>query len=147
VFSKRPEWVVIMQLTEEQSRALLATHGVSVTEVCDKCANILGPIRFTRYGDDGEWCSKRCRDGFERKRGTCLGCGVSLNGKRKGAVFCSDVCRKRWRIEIHRIIAETTIEKSALSDAILASRYGDSLELGKSSSEAVIAKSVSPTLD
>jgi uncharacterized Zn finger protein (UPF0148 family) len=86
-------------------------------------------------------------DGFERKPGTCLGCGVPLNGKRQGAVFCSDVCRKRWRVEVGQIIAETPIEKSALRDAILASRYADSLKLGKSSSEAVIAKSVSPTLE
>jgi hypothetical protein len=80
-----------MRLTEEQSRALLAKRGAYVTEVCDKCGKILGPIRFTRCGQAGEWCSKRCRDGFERKPGTCLGCGVPLNGKRKGAVFCSDV--------------------------------------------------------
>jgi endogenous inhibitor of DNA gyrase (YacG/DUF329 family) len=136
-----------MQLTQVQSRDLLQKHGVYVTEACDKCGKILGPVRFTRAGQAGEWCSKRCRDGFERKPGACLGCGVSLNGKRKGAVFCSDVCRKRWRIEIYRIIAETPIEKSALSDAILASRWGYSLKLGKSSSEAVIAKSVTPTLE
>ena len=91
-----------MRLSEEQTRALLAKHGVYVTEVCDKCGKILGPVRFTRYGQTGEWCSKRCRDGFERKPGTCLSCGVPLNGKRKGAVFCSDVCRKRWRVEALR---------------------------------------------
>jgi hypothetical protein len=136
-----------MRLTEEQSRALLAKHGAYVTEVCDKCGKILGPIRFTRCGQTGEWCSKRCRDGFERKPGTCLGCGVPLNGKRKGAVFCSDVCRKRWRVEVGHIIEETPIEKSALMDAILASRYGDSLNLRKSSDEPLIAKSVSPTLE
>jgi hypothetical protein len=132
-----------MRLSEEQSRALLAKYGAYVTEVCDKCGKILGPIRFTQYGQTGEWCSKRCRDGFERKPGTCLGCGVPLNGKRKGAVFCSDVCRKRWRVEMLRLIAETPIQKSALMDAILASRYGSSLKLSKPSSEALIAKSVS----
>jgi hypothetical protein len=136
-----------MRLSEAQSRALLERYGAFVTEVCDKCGKILGPIRFTRCGQSGEWFSKRCRDGFERKPGTCLGCGVPLNGKRKGAVFCSDVCRKRWRVEIQQIIAETPIEKSALTDAILASRYGDSLKGEKSSSEAVIAKSGSPTLE
>jgi hypothetical protein len=41
---------------------------------------------------------------------------VPLNGERKGAVFCSDVCRKRWRVEIGQIIAETPIEKSALME-------------------------------
>jgi hypothetical protein len=136
-----------MRLTEAQSRELLAKYGAYVNEVCDKCRKILGPIRFTRCGQTGEWCSKRCRDGFERKPGSCLGCGVPLNGKRKGAVFCSDVCRKRWRVEMLRLIAETPIEKSARRDAILASRRRYSLKLGKSSSEAVIAKSVSPTLE
>jgi hypothetical protein len=52
-----------------------------------------------------------------------------------------------WRVEVGRIIAETPIEKSALRDAILASRYGDSLNLRKSTDEALIAKSVSPTLE
>ena len=136
-----------MRLSEEQSRALLERYCAFVTEVCDKCAKILGPIRFTRYGQTGEWCSKRCRDGFERRHGICLGCGVPLNGKRKGAVFCSDVCRKRWRIEISQIIAETPIEKSALTGAILGFRYGDSLNLAKSPGEALIAKSISPMLD
>jgi hypothetical protein len=135
-----------MQLSEKQSYELLQKYGVYVTEACDKCAKILGAIRFTRHGEPGEWCSKNCRDGFERKSGTCLGCGVPLNGKRKGASFCSDVCRKRYRVQVLRIIAETPVEKSRLTDALLALRYGDSLELGKSSSEAVIAKIGTPTL-
>ena len=113
-----------MRLTESQSRELLAKYRAYVTEVCDKCGKILGPIRFTRCGQAGAWCSKSCRDGFERKPGTCLGCGVPFNGKRKGALFCSDVCRKRCHIQIRRIIAETPIEKEALTDAIFASRYG-----------------------
>jgi hypothetical protein len=129
-----------MRLTEEQSRALLERYGAFVTELCDKCGKILGSIRFTRYGRTGEWCSKRCRDGFERKPGTCLGCGVPLNGKRKGAVFCSDVCRKRWRVEILQIIAETSIQNSALTGAILGARYGDSVNLGKSTGDPLIAK-------
>jgi hypothetical protein len=49
--------------TEEQSRALLAKHSVYVTEICDQCGKILGNVRFTRYGDAGEWCSRLCRDG------------------------------------------------------------------------------------
>jgi hypothetical protein len=64
---------VQMRLTEEQSRTLLANYGVYATEVCDKCRKIVGAIRFTRYGHTGEWCSKWCRNGFERKPGACLG--------------------------------------------------------------------------
>jgi hypothetical protein len=55
-----------MRLTEEQSRALLAKHGVYVTEVCDKCGKALGPERhFTRFGEVGAWCSRECRDGAQ----------------------------------------------------------------------------------
>ena len=136
-----------MRLSESQSRALLSKYGIFATEVCDKCTRVLGPMRFTRHDQTGEWCSKRCRDGFERKPGTCLGCGVSLNGKRKGATFCSDVCRKRYRVQILRIIAETPIQKAALTDALLASRYGDGLELGKPASAPRIQKSPTPTLE
>jgi hypothetical protein len=129
-----------MQLTELQRRELLAKHGVYVNEACDKCGKILGPIRFTRYGQMGEWCSKGCRDEFERKPGTCLGCGVPLNGKRKGAVFCSDVCRKRWRVEALRIIAETSIQNSGLTDGILGPCYPHRLNPEKSTGGALIAK-------
>ena len=52
-----------MRITEEQSRLLLAKHGVYVTEVCDQCGKILGHVRFTRYGEPGAWCSRLCRDG------------------------------------------------------------------------------------
>jgi len=65
-----------MRLTETQSRALLAKHGVYVTEVCDACGKILGHVRFTRYGEPGEWCSRECRDGVqvaERYRATRRG--------------------------------------------------------------------------
>jgi hypothetical protein len=133
---------VQMRLTEEQSRSLLVKHGAYVTEVCDKCGKILGPVRFTRYGQTGEWCS----DGFERKAGTCLGCGVPLNGKRKGAVFCSDVSRKRWRVEALRVIAETSIQNSGLTDEIWGARYVHGLNSGKPTGEALIAKIVTPTV-
>jgi hypothetical protein len=136
-----------MRLTESQSRELLEKYGVYVAEVCDKCGKILGPIRFTRCGQTGEWCSKRCRDGFERKPGTCFGCGVPLNGKRKGSVFCSDVCRKRFRVEAIRIIAERSVQNSGLTDGISSSRYVRGLKLGKFPSEVLIAKLGTPTLD
>jgi hypothetical protein len=129
-----------MRLTEEQSLALLERYGAFVTEVCDKCGKILGSIRFTRFGQNGEWCSKHCRDGFERKPGICLGCGVALNGKRRGAVFCSDVCRKRFRVAALRIIAETRIQNSGLTDEISGSRYLYGLDFGESPREAPIAK-------
>ena len=52
-----------MRLTESQSRELLGKYRAYVTEVCDKCGKILGNVRFTRYVEPGEWCSRLCRDG------------------------------------------------------------------------------------
>lgn len=57
-----------MRLTEAQSRALLAKHGVYVIGVCNECGKILGHVRFTRYGEPGEWCSRECRDGAGREQ-------------------------------------------------------------------------------
>ena len=55
-----------MRLTTEQSYALLEKYGCYVTEVCDKCGQILGPVRFTRRDDAGVWCSRECRGDAER---------------------------------------------------------------------------------
>ncbi len=85
-----------MLFTIQQSHELLAKHGCYVTEACDKCGQILGPVRYTRKGDSGVWCSRKCRDGKEAHApGTCRTCGASLVGLRRGALFCSDTCRKR----------------------------------------------------
>ena len=122
-----------MQLTETQSRALLAKHGVYVTEACDTCGQILGPIRFTRYGQKGEWCSRFCRDGVEHKAGVCRGCGASLEGKKKGTSYCDRTCRMRAvraGVQNHEKIVNTPIQNKPLTDAILASGYTPSLEAG-----------------
>ncbi len=85
-----------MLLTIEQSYQLLDQHGCFAREVCDRCGAILGPVRFTRRGETGVWCSRECRDGAEvHAPGTCKGCGASLEGLRRGTKFCSDVCRVR----------------------------------------------------
>jgi len=52
-----------MLLTMRHSYELLAKHGVFAREICDKCGLVLGPVRFTRRGESGEWCSRTCRDG------------------------------------------------------------------------------------
>jgi hypothetical protein len=127
-----------MRLTEAQIRELFDKHGVCVTEACDKCGKILRAIRYTRQGQSGEWCSRLCRDGVERKAGACRGCGVDLNGKRKGALFCSDACRMRQRVQDRRNNPKTPIEKSGLTDAILPFGYGGSLNSGKLLGEALI---------
>ena len=80
-----------MKLTTEESYTLLKKYGCYVTEACDKCRQILGPVRYAR-----RWCSRECRDGKEAHApGTCLTCRSSLAGLRRGTKFCSDTCRKR----------------------------------------------------
>jgi hypothetical protein len=111
-----------MWLTEAQSRELLGAHGVYVTEACDRCTRVLGPVRWTIQGQPGVWCSQKCRGGIDHKAHTCYGCGVSLNGKRKHARFCSDVCRKRLQVRDHRRNPETPIVDKGLTDAI--SQFG-----------------------
>src|SRR5215468_6632848 len=97
-----------MQLTTKQSYELLAKHGCYVTEACDRCGGIVGvfPLAaggrgavvkyFTRHGECGVWCSRECRDGGKAHApGTCKGCGAKLpEGKRRGALYCDDACRK-----------------------------------------------------
>ena len=85
-----------MRLTKEQSCALLEKHGCYVTEVCDKCSQIIGPVRFTRRDDKGVWCSRECRDGAKvHEPGTCRHCKARLpEGKRRGTLFCDDACKQ-----------------------------------------------------
>jgi hypothetical protein len=57
-----------MQLTTQQSHKLLTDHGCYVTDVCDRCGQALGAVRFTRKGENGEWCSRECRGDGERQK-------------------------------------------------------------------------------
>jgi len=50
-----------MKLTTQQARELLERHGSYITEVCDACGKGNGPVRFTRQGDSGVWCSREWR--------------------------------------------------------------------------------------
>jgi hypothetical protein len=84
-----------VQLTEVQSREILQMHGVYVSEACGQCGKILGHIRFTRQGEAGAWCTRACRDGTDHRPGMCRGCGTSLEGKRRGAIYCDRTCRMR----------------------------------------------------
>jgi len=83
-------------LREELRRRLLADRGIYVTEACDRCGQLLGSVRYTRKGESGVWCSRECRDGAEAHApGTCKTCGAKLpDGKRRGAMYCDDACRK-----------------------------------------------------
>jgi hypothetical protein len=76
-----------MHLIREQSYALLEKRGCYVTEVCDRCSQILGPVRFSQRNDKGVWCSRECRDGVTvHEPGTCRHCKARLpEGKRRGS--------------------------------------------------------------
>jgi hypothetical protein len=47
-----------MRLTRERSYTLLEKHGCYASEACDKCGQILRPVRFARRNDGGVWCSR-----------------------------------------------------------------------------------------
>jgi hypothetical protein len=88
-----------MRLTAQQSYELLAKHGCYIKEVCDRCGKGIGPVCYTRAGDSGVWCSRKCRGGANaREPRTCKHCKAKLpEGKRRGTAFCDDACRKASR--------------------------------------------------
>jgi hypothetical protein len=77
-------------------QTFLRERGVYVTQACDRCGRVLGPVRFTRTGDSSVWCSRQCRDGAHAHLpGTCRACGARLpEGKRRGAKYCDDACKQ-----------------------------------------------------
>jgi hypothetical protein len=85
-----------MRPTTHQSYELLAKHGCYIREICDACGRGLGPVRYTRKGDSGVWCSRECRDGKQAHApGTCKHCKAKLpEVKRRGASFCDDGCKQ-----------------------------------------------------
>lgn len=116
-----------MRLTREQSYALLEKHGCYVTEVCDKCGQILGPVRFTRRDDAGVWCSRECRGDAERQK-------IHKGGRPKK--YKHDRARKnahaqqqrefRLRSSVTKTCQQPDANKG-LTGAISASGYGDSM--------------------
>jgi hypothetical protein len=88
-----------------------------------RCGAILVPVRWTILGEPGAWCSRRCRDGVDHPHqpGVCLGCGTSLGGKRRGAIYCNRTCRMRKvrrSIEESANIVNTPIVTKGLAGAI-----------------------------
>lgn len=110
-----------MLLSADVRAQLCRERGVYVLEACDRCGQLLGPVRFTRRDDRGVWCSRLCRDGAERRL-DCSVCRSPLRGKRRGSIYCSDRCRKQNApsVQDRRIIAETYIQNKGLAGTILA---------------------------
>jgi hypothetical protein len=116
-----------MQLSEAQRCEHLRVHGTYVTEACDRCGAVLGPIRWTICGVPGSWCSRKCRDGVDHKPGLCRGCGTALTGKRRGAIYCDRTCRMRTvrkQVRNSANIVNTPIQKTGVEAAISAFGYG-----------------------
>src|SRR5579862_4456345 len=110
-----------MRLSEAQIGELLRLHGTYITDSCDNCGCPLGPVRFTRQGEAGAWCSRACRDGVDHSSTVCRGCGTSLAGKRRGAIYCDRTCRMRKvRKEAREStnIVNTPIQNTGVTDAI-----------------------------
>ena len=118
-----------MQLSEAQRCELLCVHGTYVTDACDRCGAVIGPIRWTIRGVPGVWCSRKCRDGVDLNPTVCRGCRTSIVGKRRGAIYCDWTCRMRTvRKEVRNgtNIVDTPIQKTGVAPAISAFGYGDS---------------------
>jgi hypothetical protein len=86
--------------------AYVRSQGLYLTEKCDGCGTLLNQtLRYTIAGKPEVYCSAACRDltffgdRLEAKKrstpGKCAYCGGSLHGKKRGAVYCDDACRKR----------------------------------------------------
>lgn len=82
------------------------TQGLYITEKCDGCGKLLNQtIRYTIAGKPGVYCSAGCRDltffgdSREAKKrstpGKCVYCRATLEGKRRGALYCYETCKKR----------------------------------------------------
>jgi hypothetical protein len=112
-----------MRITAEQQKILLAKCGICVNESCDRCHKILAHVRWTRKDMPETYCSRLCRDGVERAKGRCDGCGVDLAGKRRGARWCSDSCRMRSRVKDSANNPKATIQNIGLTGTEISLGY------------------------
>ena len=94
-----------MKLTTSEL-AYVRSQGLYITEKCDGCRKLLNQtLQYTIAGKPEVHCSAACRDlAFfgnrqEAKKhstaGKCLYCGGTLEGKRRGALYCDEICKKR----------------------------------------------------
>jgi hypothetical protein len=81
------------------------SQGLYVTEKCDQCGKLLNQaVRYTITGKPEVYCSAECRElAFFRDRrearkhatpGKCVYCNAELKGKRRGALYCDETCKK-----------------------------------------------------
>jgi hypothetical protein len=88
--------------------------GLYITEKCDGCQKLLNQtFRYTIISRPQVYCSAVCRDSVffgnwneGRKHSTpgrCAYCRGSLKGKRRGALYCDEICKKALRRKNQRI--------------------------------------------
>ncbi len=69
------------------------------------CAHCGAAFRTYRLRDEGNFCTKKCRDAFFQSKATrelhadigtrsCGGCGESFQPRQRGGVYCSERCRR-----------------------------------------------------
>lgn len=85
--------------------ACIRSLGLHITEKCDNCGKLLNQaVRYTITSKAEVYCSPECRDlGFFRdgrearkhaSPGKCVCCGASLKDKRRGALYCDEICKE-----------------------------------------------------
>jgi Fe-S-cluster-containing dehydrogenase component len=86
--------------------AFVLARGLYIIEKCDGCGKLLNQtLRYTVAGNPEVYCSAVCRDLMffgdrreARKHSNprkCVYCRANLEGKRRGALYCDEVCKKR----------------------------------------------------
>ena len=116
--------------------AYVRSQGLYVTEKCDHCGKLLS--QAARYvGRPEAYCSAACRDlvffrdKLEARKhsspGKCVNCGAKLEGKRRGALYCDEKCKRRVarRRELQSVarvqLSGTAVEQNErLADAKIA---------------------------
>jgi hypothetical protein len=94
-----------MNLTAAEVVAVRAL-GLFLIEKCNGCGKALNQtFRYTIAGRPEVFCSALCRDNtffadrLEARKhstpGRCAYCKGSLKGKRRGALYCDETCKKR----------------------------------------------------
>jgi hypothetical protein len=102
-----------MKLTATEF-AYVRTQALYIIDKCDACGKLLNQtIRYTISRKPEVYCSAGCRDltffGDSREAikhstpGRCVYCRAPLEGKKRGSIFCDDVCRKAHSRKIQRI--------------------------------------------
>jgi hypothetical protein len=86
--------------------AFVRSQRLHITQKCDGCGKLLNQtLRYTILGKPEVYCSAGCRDltffGDTREAikhstpGKCVYCRAPLEGKRRGAIYCDEICKKR----------------------------------------------------